>query len=50
VGKAYLRLVLKYIVSILGAPTLIGVWSGAEGRALHDLQAGTIVVDANSAV
>ena len=58
-GKAYVRLVLKYIMSILGAasgpsaagtPTPIGVWSGAEGRALHDLEAGTIVVNANSAV
>jgi uncharacterized RDD family membrane protein YckC len=57
-GKAYLRFIMKYVVSILGAasgpsaagtPISVGVWSDRDGRSLHDLQAGTVVVYANVA-
>jgi uncharacterized RDD family membrane protein YckC len=54
--KAYLRFVLKYIVSIVGAggapsvagiPTTVSVFPDGGRRAAHDLQSGTVVVGAD---
>jgi hypothetical protein len=55
--KAYLRWVLKYIVSVVGAggaPSAAGIPTSVSGfpdgghRALHDLQSGTVVVSVGS--
>ena len=51
---AYIRLLMKYVASILGplggvsgpVPTAVSVFPEGDGRALHDLTAGTVVVDA----
>ena len=55
-GKAYKRFALKYIASILGAASApmaqgaarVSVWPRGDHNAIHDLQAGTVVVRANA--
>ena len=56
-GKSYMRFVLKYIVSIVGAggsvsapgiPTHVSAFPDGGRRASHDLQAGTVVVSAGA--
>jgi uncharacterized RDD family membrane protein YckC len=55
--KAYLRWVLKYIASVVGAggassaagiPTAVSAFPDDGHRALHDLQSATVVVSAGS--
>jgi hypothetical protein len=57
-GKSYMRFVLKYIVSVVGAggsvsapgiPTHVSAFPDGGHRASHDLQAGTVVVSAGAA-
>ena len=57
-GRAYLRFALKYIASIVGGgtapsaagiPTSVSVFPDGGRRALHDLQARTVVVSAGAA-
>jgi hypothetical protein len=57
-SKSYMRFVLKYIVSVVGAggsvtapgiPTHVNAFPGGGHRASHDLQAGTVVISAGAA-
>jgi uncharacterized RDD family membrane protein YckC len=50
--KAYLRFVMKYFASIIGTAASQGrvrVWPYDDLRAIHDMQADTVVVNADSA-
>lgn len=56
--RAYMRFVMKYIASVAGAggapsapgiPTSVSAFPDGGYRAVHDLQAGTVVVSASSA-
>lgn len=55
--RAYVRFAMKYIATVVGAggassapiPTAVSAFPDGGRRALHDLQAGTVVVSAGSA-
>lgn len=55
--KAYMRFLMKYLATVIGAggastapglPTAVPAFPDGGRRALHDLQAGTVVVGAGS--
>lgn len=55
--KSYMRFFMKYVATIIGAggaatapaiPTVVPAFPDGGRRALHDLQAGTVVVSAGS--
>lgn len=48
-GRSYVRFLTKYVASIVGGASSGGrvrVWPGGDLRALHDLTADTVVVNA----
>ena len=55
-GAAYKRFAAKYIISVIGAAgapaargaASVSVWPNGDHRAIHDLEAGTVVVNANA--
>ena len=52
ISKAYLRFLLKYVASVIGAAAsrgMVRVWARGDLRALHDLQAETVVINASAA-
>jgi hypothetical protein len=61
IGASYKRFVLKYVASILGAASAgvasapmgaggarVSVWPHGDHRAIHDMQVGSVVVNANA--
>lgn len=63
IGRAYKRFVLKYVASILGAASAgtanvpagagavrVSVWPYGDHRSIHDMQVGSVVVNASALV